>query len=77
MGVVMNRFLSFSLLICIFLCILKSVACPTCIGLPQKGSRPFFEKGTITYIIQTPTSENASPDKNNEPTQDSTESEEE
>ena len=28
------------------------LCCPTCIGLPKKGSRPFFERRGIRYVMR-------------------------
>ena len=28
---------------------IRSITCPTCIGLPKAGQRPFFEHNKITY----------------------------
>jgi len=52
MGGHMKRFICLLLSFLAFFYTIRSVACPTCVGLPQKGSRPFFERGTIIYTYQ-------------------------
>jgi hypothetical protein len=30
------------------------ISCPTCIGMPKKGSRPYFERHGIRYVLPQP-----------------------
>lgn len=68
----MNRLIYLQLNFFIFFYTIITVTCPTCVGLPQKGSRPFFERSTITYIQH-----DSSTDNSNESTNDTDETTEE
>lgn len=47
--------------------IVPVLSCPTCIGLPRPGERPFFERKAFLAIVKPPTKKSALVDKKMSP----------
>lgn len=39
---------------------IRSISCPTCVGLPKNGERPFFEHGKVEYKSNNPQTSSSS-----------------